>query len=161
MDEGISSGKRDPIGLAVFPEDCQVSFDLVEGLVSLGVVFAVAPLTVQIAGLRDLEPGDGIVGQVPWEPVVPVVVEKERHENSLPGITLSGISILDFPIPFSISQTAILWFCGPARCIISSGRGLRPRKAGLSPCRQSPRPRHAGRGWPRFAARKKRPCSVC
>src|ERR1039458_4135732 len=88
MDEGISSGNRDTIGLPVFLEGCQVSFDLVERLVSLGLVFTVAPLTIHIAGLRDLQPGDGIVRQVPWEPVVPVVVEKERHENSSPGITI-------------------------------------------------------------------------
>jgi hypothetical protein len=108
MDEGISSGKRDTISLPVFLEDCQVSFDLVEGLMSLGIIFTVAPLTVQIAGLGDLEPGDGIVRQVPWEPVVPVVVEKQRHENSLPGITLSGVSVLDVRVPFSINQTDIL-----------------------------------------------------
>src|ERR1035438_9855859 len=85
MNEGISSGNRDTIGLPVFLEDRQVSFDAVEGFVSLGVIFAVAALTVEIAGLRDLEPGDGIVRQVPREPVVPVVVENERHENPRMG----------------------------------------------------------------------------
>ena len=119
MDEGISSGQRYTIGLAVFLENCQVPLDLLEGLVSLGAVLAVAPFTVQVAGLRDLEPGDGIIRQVPREPVVLVVVEKERHENSSLGIASCRISILESQPKLILSEEEF------QACLNGYGAGLR------------------------------------
>ena len=82
MDERIAAGNGDSVGLAVLPENGQVVLDGVERLVPFGTVFAIAALAVQITGLGDFEPGDGVVGQVPGKPVVAIMVERERHEIS-------------------------------------------------------------------------------
>jgi hypothetical protein len=62
-------------------------FDLIEGLVPLGVILSVTAFTIQIAGFGDLEPGDGIVRQTPWKTIVLIMIEKERHET--PSLQLS------------------------------------------------------------------------
>jgi hypothetical protein len=81
MDERIAAGDRDPVGLAILPENGQVVLDTVERLVPLGTVFAIAAFAVQITGLGYFQPGNGVVGQVPGKPVVAIMVEREGHEN--------------------------------------------------------------------------------
>src|ERR1019366_10182476 len=49
---------------------------------------------------------------------------------------LPGISILDFELSFSISQTAVLCSCEPHS---SSGSRFRPCKTGLPGCAQNPK----------------------
>jgi len=72
-------------------------FDLIERLVSLGVILAVTTLAIHIAGFGDLEPGDRIVRQVPGKPIILVMIEKERHKN--PSLRLSFLT--PTPEPFS------------------------------------------------------------
>src|ERR1035438_9059367 len=134
MDERVATGDGDSVGLAILPENGQVVFDGVERLVALGTVFAIAALAVQITGLGDFEPGNGVVRQVPGEPIVSIVVERERHENFQQR-------------EFEIIIPATLEWLHPARSRRARCRGgaadplvcaARPRAAFLSQKRLSP-----------------------
>ncbi len=59
--ERVATGNRDAVEVAEPGKDVEIGLDLLERLVLLDVL-PVAALAREVAGLRRLDPGDGVVG---------------------------------------------------------------------------------------------------
>jgi hypothetical protein len=82
IDEGLSARDRYAVGLSEFLDVFEIGNDLVERLVSVGIILAITAVTVDVALRRRLKPGNGVVGEIPGQSVV--VVEcygAGRHDN--------------------------------------------------------------------------------
>ena len=75
MEQWISVCKGDTIRLPEFLKNLKVVFDFIDWLVAAGIILPVASFTIHVACFCDLKPGNGIVRQRPWEPIVLVVTE--------------------------------------------------------------------------------------
>ena len=70
----ITACNRNPVEGALALEHVEIGADLLETLVSVHVG-AIAPLTVQVALLGRLEPGDGVVRERPRKPVQTAMID--------------------------------------------------------------------------------------
>ena len=78
MHERIAARDAHAIAAPFLPEDRQVLFDFLQGLVPVRLG-AIATLARQIAARRDFEPGDPVVGQRPREAIVFLRRQLGRH----------------------------------------------------------------------------------
>ena len=134
IDERLAAGDGNAVGAAQLLDRLQFADDVRKRSVAVGVVFAVAPLAIQIAFRGRLKPRNGIVGQVPGQAVIRLR-GKRSFSHGAP-VHLAGIS----------AAMAAAWRCAlpqmpgsgnrqPGRRVKSPGRAPRPRpRARRRPC---------------------------
>jgi hypothetical protein len=56
VNEWVAPGERDPICLAELSKNLELVFNLLQRLVTFGIILPITTLTVHVAGLRDFQP---------------------------------------------------------------------------------------------------------